>query len=234
MLVTRVAPADADWTARFDAANAVAWRVIDALVGDEPGLGEATVARLVVASVPRGSVLAVGNSLPIRTVDAYCRAVSTDAPVVSQRGASGIDELVAGAAGAASHGRPVTVLVGDLSLLHDIGGLAIAAHATVPLVICVVNNGGGRIFEQLPVAGQPTLPHFTTPHVCDLSHAAALYGIAHARADTAADLQRALAIAQVRPGPTLVEAVVASDSAARLAAALPGCVDRALVAEGLA
>lgn len=226
--------ADPVWLARVHAASAVARRAIDALVGDEPGLGEATAVRLAVASVPAGGVLAVGNSLPIRTVDLACAATATAAPVLSQRGASGIDGLVAGAAGAASTGRPLTLVVGDVSVLHDIGGLAIAARASSPLVICVINNGGGRIFEQLPVATSPQLSHFTTPHAVDFAHAAALYGLAYARADSPAELARALASAQATRGATLVDAVVGPDSAARLAAALPRQVERALVAEGLA
>jgi 2-succinyl-5-enolpyruvyl-6-hydroxy-3-cyclohexene-1-carboxylate synthase len=232
-LIERVARPEPTWTTRLDRANAAAWRAIDGLVAEEPELGEARVARVAVASVPRGGLLAVGNSLPVRMVDTVCPASLCDAPVISQRGASGIDGLISGAAGAAASGRPVTLLVGDLSLLHDIGGLAIAAGARVPLVICVVNNGGGRIFEQLPIADNAAIGHFTTPHAIDLSRAAALYGIAYARATTADALATALGDANSRAGATLVDAVVEPHSAARLAAALPRAVERALIADGL-
>src|SRR6185295_6494041 len=106
-------------------------------------------------------------------VDAFCPSLPAGVRVLSQRGVSGIDGLLAGAAGAASVTElPVTLLVGDVSFLHDVGGLALARHARAPLVIVVINNDGGRIFEQLPLARSghsAALPHFTTPHGLDLS-----------------------------------------------------------------
>ena len=67
---------------------------------------------------------------------------------------TGEDELgvEAGAAGAASVlERPVTLLLGDLAFLHDLGGLATLRARRHPFVIVVVQNQGGRIFEELPI-----------------------------------------------------------------------------------
>jgi 2-succinyl-5-enolpyruvyl-6-hydroxy-3-cyclohexene-1-carboxylate synthase len=59
---------------------------------------------------------------------------------------------VAGAAGARSViTPPLALLLGDVSLLHDVGGLAAAAAVHGPLPIVVVHNDGGRIFERLPL-----------------------------------------------------------------------------------
>ena len=68
--------------------------------------------------------------------------------MLHQRGAAGIDGLVAGAAGARSVvAAPIALLLGDIALLHDAGGLAAASAVRGPLAIVVVHNDGGRIFE---------------------------------------------------------------------------------------
>lgn len=198
-----------------------------------PSLTEALVARAVIDACPPGSTLVLGNSSPVRDVDTYCPASSKPLRVLHQRGASGIDGLVSGAAGAASvTGDAVTLLLGDLSLVHDIGGLALARRRSpvassppvAPLVIVTVNNGGGRIFEQLPIgrvlgAGDVFERCFATPQSVDFAAAAAAFGLPFERASTPADLASALARAHATPGPTLIEAVVPPhDGAARLKA----------------
>lgn len=220
--VARLRPAGAaadEFARTLVAANAKVRDVVEAQMkstGD--ALTEGAVAQVTAACVPSGAWLAVGNSLPIRTVDAYCAGPLADIRVLSQRGASGIDGLISGAAGAASVAqRPVVLLVGDVSALHDIGGFALATAARVPLVIVVVNNDGGRIFEQLPVArvaDAPTMRHFTTPHGRDFAAAAHMYGLAYVRAETRSALAAALARALGQTGCTLVEAVVPAHSAA--------------------
>ena len=186
-------------------------RASDGLL-DEPG----AVRKLVDALAPQ-SLLAVGNSLPVRELDLYCRARRHGPAVTSQRGANGIDGLIAGAAGAALHAeRPTTLLLGDVSFLHDVGGLELARRVRVPFTIAVLNNGGGRIFEQLPLADLPelddaTLEAWITPHEIDLSHAAALYGLHHTRVRTAGELHDVLAMEPARP--RVVEIVVPPHSA---------------------
>ncbi|MEY2467588.1 MAG: 2-succinyl-5-enolpyruvyl-6-hydroxy-3-cyclohexene-carboxylate synthase, partial [Actinomycetota bacterium] len=91
---------------------------------------------------------------------------------------NGIDGLVSTAAGIAwaEPTRNVTALLGDLALLHDIGGLR-AAAGLANLRYVVIDNDGGAIFDFLPQATQ--LDHdtfvrlFTTPHDLQLSVVAA-------------------------------------------------------------
>ncbi len=78
------------------------------------------------------------------------------APVSANRGASGIDGVLSTAAGfAAGLARPATLLLGDLSFLHDVNGLALlrSSEMAPPLVVVLINNRGGGIFSFLPVAG---------------------------------------------------------------------------------
>lgn len=185
--------------------------------------GEAAAVATVVNALPERSVFAVGNSLPPRLIDRYCPAAERGIRICSQRGASGIEGGIAGALGAASQAEsPTTALLGDISFLHDVGSLwaARAEHTHVPapahpVVIVVLNNAGGRIFEQLPIASYAdvSLHFWTTPHQLQLRAAAELYGIAFAQAHDASGLAAALAGAYSRRGVSLVEVVVQPDSA---------------------
>ncbi len=188
---------------------------------------------MVAASIPEGAILAVGNSLPVRELDLFCPGQVGDFLVVSQRGVSGIDGLVSGAAGAAdAAARPTVLYLGDVSFLHDLGGLMSARDLAAPLAVVVANNDGGRIFDQLPVAraglSEAGLRRFTTPHGLQFAHAAALYGHGYARAEDASGLGAAIASALATRGTTVIEAVVPPDAAAREMAALSTGTDRVL------
>ena len=188
-------------------------------IGSSVDLNEANIPSLVVDALPDGSTLMVGNSLPIRQLDLYSAPTDKDVRIVSQRGVSGIDGMVSGAAGVASQVEgPTLLLVGDVSFLHDVGGLALAAAAKNPLVVLVVNNAGGRIFEQLPVADQDvtSVEFFTTPHQVDLASAVAAYGVDFMRTDKSAELSDALSKALREPGCIVIEAVVPPHDAKRL------------------
>lgn len=116
---------------------------------------EAGIARAIVSTLGEGAILIVGNSLPPRDLDAFGGTSSSAITALHQRGAAGIDGLVAGAAGArsvAELARPVVLLLGDVSALHDAGSFALLADVRAPVVLVVVDNRGGRIFEELPLA----------------------------------------------------------------------------------
>jgi 2-succinyl-5-enolpyruvyl-6-hydroxy-3-cyclohexene-1-carboxylate synthase len=202
-------------------AQAAARAAVERHVGG--GFGEAAAVATVVAGLPSGSWLALGNSLPPRLVDRYAPAAARGISVVCQRGASGIEGGIAGALGAASQTRaPLTLLLGDISFLHDIGSLWAAQPTRTqqtpraqPVVLVVINNDGGRIFEQLPIARTPGVPLalWTTPHGLQLRGAAELYGINYAQASDRAGLERALQAGYAGSAVTLVEVTVDADSA---------------------
>ncbi len=204
---------------RWQRANASVWHAVEQRLASAPGLREGVAVRSAVDALPRGSLLVLGNSLPVREVDQYARAGARGLSVVCQRGANGIDGIVSGAAGAAfAFAGPALLLVGDVSFLHDLGGLDLARRAERPLVILVVDNGGGRIFEQLPMATQfdaePEIARYwLTPPGADLSHAAALFGLPYVECRSQGALSQALAEALERRGATVVRAEVEAHSA---------------------
>ena len=230
------APAGSEWSDAFGEADRRAWGVIDADIenGDD-SFSEGAAVRTVLERVPHGSLVMLGNSLAVREVDTFCRPGAVDVDVLCQRGANGIDGIVAGASGsAAAQEQPVTVLIGDVSFLHDLTGLALAGRTGVPVVVVVVNNNGGRIFEQLPLASVTGLPpavmeHVTTPHDAQLEHAALLFGHRYGAAESPRELAELMDEAYAAPGCTVVEAKVSAHGAAeqhrRVFAGIAAAVD---------
>lgn len=198
------------WAGWVCAVSTAARAGLAAATGDGV-LTEVAVANTMRRHVGAAATLVVGNSLPVRDLDLGGEAIA--AVVVHQRGAAGIDGLVAGACGtAAVAAGPVVLLLGDVSLSHDLTSLALAAQAPVPLAIVVVDNGGGRIFDLLPVASAGIdLASWRTPPRIDWAAAAAAFGVAHARVTSTAGLGNALSGALERPGATLIQAVVAGE-----------------------
>jgi 2-succinyl-5-enolpyruvyl-6-hydroxy-3-cyclohexene-1-carboxylate synthase len=208
-----------DWLESIRRADEIASRAIESELteaGDD--LSEGAIARAVPRALPPDGLLVLGNSLPVRQVDAWCPPGRGPACVLSQRGLSGIDGLVSGAAGACSRsGSPTVLLLGDVSFLHDLSGLAAAHDVEAPFAVVVVNNEGGRLFEELSIAGRPDLAdamtHFTTPHTASLQHAAALFGHRFAAPTTISGLFSAVETALSRAGCTVIEARVPASGA---------------------
>jgi 2-succinyl-5-enolpyruvyl-6-hydroxy-3-cyclohexene-1-carboxylate synthase len=126
--------------------------------------------------------------MPIRDIEAYFPQSPKRLRLLANRGANGIDGVVSSALGAAlATGRPTWLLTGELALLHDVGGLLAARRAGADLRIICLNNGGGAIFDFLPVAehADPALyeEHIATPAGVDLSELAP--GLTEIRTDRA-------------------------------------------------
>ena len=217
-------PRSSGWQARWFRAGAIAAEITrrhfdDALNVDK--LSELTAVQAVLRALPDQSSLVIGNSMPVRHLDLVASRLSTaegtkNLHLFALRGASGIDGVTSFAVGTAlTHDRPTTLLLGDISFLHDVGALYFASKVTSPLAIFVLNNGGGRIFDQLPIgrlARAEELPGWTTPHQCDLSHASALYGIPHVRVSGLREIADLIREAHARAGATVIEVVVAPET----------------------
>ncbi len=181
-----------------------AWWTADALAPNT-AFDTCGVAQGVLQHLEPRSLLMVGNSNIARAIDRT--DVNVDVAVLHQRGLSGIDGLIAGAAGSATgSGKPVTLVLGDISALHDIGSLSLLRHSAVRVV--VVNDDGGRIFEKLPVVDaldhQAFEAHFAMAHGLSFEHAAAQFGVAYRQVGTSAELTDAMSL----EAPVLIEAKV--------------------------
>ena len=145
-------------------------------LGDE--LFEPRVHRELASLLAPGDTVFVSSSMPVRDLETFFPASATPVRFLCNRGANGIDGIVSSGLGAAaaSAGRTFVVL-GDVALYHDMNGLLAAKRLGVEATIVVVNNGGGAIFDFLPIAdladGYEEL--FATPTGLDLERVAALY-----------------------------------------------------------
>ncbi len=209
-LAERLAPRGAPraWLERWLAAAGAARAALDCALASEPSLFEGKVFPVLAELLPPGARLHVGNSLPVRHLDLFLGQRAAPLAVHGNRGASGIDGVVATAAGAAAAGLgPVVLVVGDLSFLHDLGGLQAAARHRLDLVIVLLNNDGGGIFSFLPQAGLDSERFealFGTPHGLDVAGAAALCGARLARPASWEDFRRDVAAA-LRGGLHVIE-----------------------------
>ena len=149
-------------------------------------------------ALPPGACVWVGSSMPIRDVESYFPQSEKPIRFLANRGANGIDGVASSAAGAAlASGGRAWLLTGELGLLHDLGGLLAAGRAGAELTIVCLDNGGGSIFDFLPVAAaaDPALyeRHIATPAGVDLGRVAHLAGIPHTLAATPAEVAAAAA-----------------------------------------
>jgi 2-succinyl-5-enolpyruvyl-6-hydroxy-3-cyclohexene-1-carboxylate synthase len=153
-------------------------------------LGEANYMQLLLRNIPEGAALFLGNSLPIRNFNRCGETSVRYSQVFHNRGLSGIDGLIASAAGVAqSISGKLILILGDLSAQHDIGSLASIANlrSNACLKIIIVNNNGGGIFRTLPLP-QDQIEWFTTPQKIDFSKAAAAFGVSY---DSASSIREA-------------------------------------------
>jgi 2-succinyl-5-enolpyruvyl-6-hydroxy-3-cyclohexene-1-carboxylate synthase len=140
---------DEDWGTGWKEADARVWAAVEAA----PEEFEGRVLAALEPELPDEAIVWVSSSMPIRDVEAYFPQSPKRLRFLANRGANGIDGVVSSALGAAiATGLPTWVLIGELALQHDAGGLLAARRAGVPLEIVCINNGGGGIFDFLPVA----------------------------------------------------------------------------------
>jgi 2-succinyl-5-enolpyruvyl-6-hydroxy-3-cyclohexene-1-carboxylate synthase len=195
------------WLESWREADAAARMAIDATLPPSE-LSEPLAARRLGEALGPDATLFVASSMPIRDVEEFMPARDQAPRVLSNRGANGIDGTVSAAFGAAAvAGGPVVLLIGDVALAHDLGGLLSAVRTSLRLTIVLLNNDGGGIFHFLPVAGETDAfeVHVATPHRLDFAHAAALYGCQHHLVGTVAGFDDALARALASAATTIIE-----------------------------
>lgn len=190
------------WLDTWLLAGSAAQHALDQVVSAEAAATGPSVASLVWKHA-RGQLL-LGSSNGIRDVDlAGVPATDPAATVYANRGLAGIDGTISTATGIALGGRQeTTALMGDVTFLHEAGGLLLGAGEEQPdLRIVVLNDSGGAIFGLLEHGGVEEGGRygdvverlFGTPHSVDIAALAAAYGVAHSLVSTTAGLAEALA-----------------------------------------
>jgi 2-succinyl-5-enolpyruvyl-6-hydroxy-3-cyclohexene-1-carboxylate synthase len=173
----------------------------------EGEITEPALLRAVSIHTPSTHILMLGNSMPIRDFEMFAAPRSSAPRTLANRGASGIDGIIATACGAAIGGEtPLTLIIGDLSTLHDLNSLALTRSATNPLSIVVINNDGGGIFSLLPVSKTEHFERlFGTPHGLRFADIVRGFQLPYEAPTSMEDFVQAYQKSLCRPGATVIE-----------------------------
>ena len=148
----------------------------------------------------------LASSLPVREADACFSKLAPGLRLESNRGVSGIDGTIASAAGFCQGlSERVTVLIGDLALLHDLNSLSMLRE--LPVTVVAINNDGGGIFELLPIKQETK--HFEkfwgTPHGLSFEAAASMFGLTYTSPQTLVAFESEYRESLARKGATIIE-----------------------------
>lgn len=154
--------------------------IVDQVLLSQSAINEPAIARLISRQLPPDHGLYLANSMPIRDMDMYGDPNGNIRTIGCDRGTSGIEGAIAAAAGfAIGKQAPVTLLVGDLSFLHDLNSLAILKSLAQPVTVIVINNDGGGIFSFLPIAQCDDVfeSYFGVPHALTFKAASQMFNL---------------------------------------------------------
>lgn len=222
------------WLERWQAASDAALNTITTLLEGQAELTGLHVADLVWDASDANLVL--GSSNVIRDMDLVASPGWHPLDVYANRGLAGIDGTISTASGIAlANGIPTRLLLGDLTFLHDAGGLLLGdGEPEADLQIVVLNDGGGGIFSVLEHGALGEDPKYSalverffgTPHRADLAGLCAGYGVRHQLIRSAAELDAALA-ARIT-GRSVLEVRVARDTLRSLHSRVQAAVSRSV------
>ena len=158
--------AESSWLKLWQVASSSAEAAVTAAI-DLHQLTEPAIARTVIGCLDSAETVFVSASMPIRDVESFA-VCATDSPrIVANRGANGIDGVVSTAVGfAMSSGTRTAVLIGDVAFAHDQAALMLLRSHQANVVVVVIDNGAGTIFDSLPIAadgGELFERFFATP-----------------------------------------------------------------------
>ena len=112
---------------------------------------EPSIAHLLPQLVPENYNFMLSSSTPVRDWLVFGGSSALSRRCFGFRGASGIDGTLSLAMGLAHALGPLVLVSGDLALLHDSNGWLFAQSLQPPLVVVLIDNGGGGIFNQLEI-----------------------------------------------------------------------------------
>ena len=173
---------------------------------DEPHCFEGRTIRELQEYIPEDGQVFIANSMTIRDFDYFWFSGESKAVLYGNRGVNGIDGTISTALGLAANGRPTYLVTGDLSLFHDLNGLAVAKTHNLNLTIILHNNDGGGIFEYLPQKGTKHFDYlFSTSQGLDYSGVAKLYGCGYTKISSPNELSSVLANVSQETGVHIIE-----------------------------
>ncbi|WP_127716092.1 2-succinyl-5-enolpyruvyl-6-hydroxy-3-cyclohexene-1-carboxylic-acid synthase [Halobacteriovorax sp. HLS] len=178
---------------------------------EESEISYPVLSKKIIENIRDNSSLYISNSTVVRSFDNYISQATTKSlDIFTNRGVSGIEGLLASAIGSAEGSEKYTTLVvGDISLLHDLNSLQMLKTSKQNLCIIVVNNFGGGIFTLLPIAkNQQLLPYLTTPHQVNFENAAKMFDLDYHKVDNTSDFLDCYLKAQEHMSKVIIEVTI--------------------------
>ncbi|GAB4327673.1 MAG: 2-succinyl-5-enolpyruvyl-6-hydroxy-3-cyclohexene-1-carboxylic-acid synthase [Candidatus Zixiibacteriota bacterium] len=203
-----VGSSQTDYASVWSAAEHRLREILHKQFEDEQTLFDGAVVADVFARAPSDSLIMLGNSLPIRLADTYAAHRSANVRVIFNRGANGIDGVVSTAMGAAAASRRrVVLIIGDVSFMHDYGGLYPLLQRDLNLTVVLLNNDGGGIFSFLPLAQHNAIFEslIAMPHGRTFGSLAQFIGIRYELAATPGQFSGAFQDSLEHAGAMLIE-----------------------------
>ena len=146
------------------------------------------------------------NSLPVRDYD-YLKEMFHN-PVLVSRGASGIDGIQATAGGISTgFASPSVLVIGDIAFHYDSNSLQLIKKYSIPVLIILINNGGGSIFEYLPVykESEDFSTYFKTETGLNFGKLVGAYGIEYKLTGSADEFRECVDKFFNSPSPMVIE-----------------------------
>lgn len=156
---------------------------------------EPALARLIPRLLPKSIPVMLASSSPIRDWLGYSGKGAFLSRCFGFRGSSGIDGTLSMGMGLSIIMGRMVLVTGDLALLHDTNGWLFSKDRNISLIVIMIDNGGGGIFNQLNIdriqEGDFEEIFLMPQRVCHLTLAKA-YGLKYKQVACLDDLEQAI------------------------------------------
>ncbi len=158
-------------------------------------ISEPSLARSLARILPNSIPLMIASSSPIRDWLSYSGKGAFSRRCFGFRGSSGIDGTLSMGMGLSIIMGRMILITGDLALLHDTNGWLFSKDKKISLIVIMIDNGGGGIFNQLNIGeiqeGDFEEIFLMPQRVCPLTLAKA-YGVKYKQVACLDDLEHAI------------------------------------------
>ena len=133
-------------------------------------------------NLPDQRPIFLGNSTVIRFADRFFFPLKSP-QIFANRGVSGIDGNIATIAGIYENlKKPIIGVIGDQTALYDLNSFSLLTNKDILLII--INNFSGAIFDYLPMARTPYLERFfNAKHFWHFEHIAKMFDLPYEKRD---------------------------------------------------
>ena len=171
------------------------------------GLSEGRVVYEVFRHAHEHTAIYISASLILREAEYFAPCLPQRLSIGANRGATGIDGVLSSGIGfGEALGRPCAILIGDQALLHDLNAIALAASASAPVYIIVINNYSGSIFHVFDLGA--TGKRLQNPHSWNFRSIAENFHLAYTRPSSLEAFVSAYEDAQQTQRSTVFELIV--------------------------